>query len=205
MKRDRLFIFALAVLLLISSISIWNNVRRTADQEHIRKAMINDTYFKLNRISSNLNRILLEIDTQATDYATKEKSLTFLAYNFMQLHTTLKYYAMSFPPKGKLRSSYTGIIDFEHIGHTLNVGTGTVNTNSYSAILEDGSISEDEMQYLITLKNDIDVMIESMTSSENPLQENTAITTTQLDYILNLFFDKWSYHTENSPYFLLSK
>ena len=158
MKKDRIFKFALAILLLISSISMWNNVSRNKDQEHMKKVMINDTYFKLNRISCNLNRILHEIDTQATEYTTNEKKLIFLAYDFMQLHTTLKYYAMSFPLNGEFRSSYTGTIDFEHIAYTLAYGIGTVNTNSYSAILEDGSISEDEMQYLITLKNDIDVI-----------------------------------------------
>lgn len=204
MKKDRIFMFALAILLLTSSIAMWNNVSRNKDQKHMKEVMINDTYFKLNRISSNLNRILKEIDTQTTEYTTNGKELIFLAYNFMELHTTLKYYAMSFPLNGNFRSSYTGTIDFEHIAHTLAYGTGTVNTSSYSAILEDGFISENEMKYLITLKNDIDVMIESMTSSENPLQENIDLTTTQLDYILNLFFDKWSYHTENSPYLLLS-
>lgn len=197
--------FALAILVLMSSISMWNNVSRNKDQEHMKKVMINDMYFKLNRISSNLNRILQEIDAQATEYTTNEKELIFLAYNFMQLHTTLKYYAISFPLNGEFRSSYTGIIDFEHIAYTLAYGTGAANTNSYSAILEDGFISENEMQYLITLRNDIDAMIELMTSSENPLQENTDLTTSQLDYIVNLFFDKWSYHKENSPYFLLSK
>ena len=75
----------------------------------------------------------------------------------------------------------------------------------YSGILEDGVISEDETQYLTILRNDIDTMIESMTSSEDPLQENPDLTTTQIDYILKVFFDKWSWHEGNSPYFLLCK
>ena len=65
--------FGLAILLLMSSISMWNNVSRNKDQEHMKKVMINDMYFKLNRISSNLNRILQEIDAQATEYTTNER------------------------------------------------------------------------------------------------------------------------------------
>lgn len=205
MKMNRFFICVIAMLLLISSISIGNNISRVVYQEHVRKAMINNTYFELKDISSNLNDILLETDTQATDYTTMEKRLTFLACDFTQLHTTLKYYAMSFPPKGQIRSSYTGTIDFEHIAYTLTAGIGKVNNNSYSGLLEDGVISEEELQYLTILKNDIDIMIESMTSSENPLQENPKLTTTQIDYILKIFFDKWSWNKENSPYFLLCK
>lgn len=205
MKRNRFYLCTLAALLLISSVSVWNNISRAADRERIEKTMMNDIYSELKNVSYRLNDILLEIDTQASDYVTSEESLTFLACNFIQLHTTLKYYAISFPPKGISRSSYTGIIDFEHIAYTLTAGTGEVNTNLYSGILEDGAISKNEAQYLAILRDDINAIIELMTSSENPLQENSKLTTTQIDYILNSFFDKWSWHEKNSPFFLLCK
>lgn len=200
MKRNRLLIFAIAVLLLISSISIWNNFTVYSKQEHIRKLMINHIYFELTNISSTLDDMLVKMDSQPTNDDMQKEKLIILVRDFIQLHTTFKYYSLSF---GNLNTTYALVTDFEFIANTLTSQTGVVNSNAYSGILEDNEISENEYQYLTILKSDIDIMIKSMTSVQNPLQENQELTTIQINNMLNLFFDKWSWHKEDSPYFLL--
>ncbi|MDO5406197.1 MAG: hypothetical protein Q4F28_02560 [Eubacteriales bacterium] len=195
----KLFLFASSVILFIFALSFWDNANGDADQEPVRRTMVNDTFMKLNNISDRLDDLLLELDNQASDSDVCENKLTLLACDFTQLHTILKYYSMWF----QTNSTYTDAINFEFIASTLIYGTGEVNSNLYSGILEDGVISEEEIHYLSILKDDVDGMIASMTSSDNPPQENSELTTIQMDYILNSFFDKWSWHKENNPFHLL--
>ena len=187
------------MLLLISSLSIWNNIKTSLHQDYVKEVMVNHTYFKLNDISKTLSSVFDEKDSQSEDYHKQQEQLNLLKNAFIELHSILTYYSIIF------ETNYGGFINFEFVSDTLTTGTGNVNSNVYNAILEDNKISEDEYEYFSILKNSIDVMIQSMTSNQNPLQENQELTTDQFGSILILFFDTWSWHDKDSPFFLLSK
>lgn len=125
---------------------------------------------------------------------------------FTELHTTLKWYDSIFQAEGSVRTNYNGIaINFDNIAFTLTSTTGVVNNFSYSGILTDGKISENEVEYLSTLKNDIDIIVKAMALEDNSLKEDPNLTTSKIDDILNNILSKWSCNNENSPYFLLEK
>ena len=199
MKKNKYIRLIIAMLLLISSLSIWNNIKTSLHQDYVKEVMVNHTYFKLNDISKTLSSVFDEKDSQSEDYHKQQEQLNLLKNDFIELHSILTYYSIIF------ETNYGGFINFEFVSDTLTTGTGNVNSNVYNAILEDNKISEDEYEYFSILKNSIDVMIQSMTSNQNPLQENQELTTDQFDNILILFFDTWSWHDKDSPFFLLCK
>ena len=199
MKKNKYIRLIIAMLLLISSLSIWNNIKTSLHQDYVKEVMVNHTYFKLNDISKTLSSVFDEKDSQSEDYHKQQEQLNLLKNDFIELHSILTYYSIIF------ETNYGGFINFEFVSDTLTTGTGNVNSNVYNAILEDNKISEDEYEYFSILKNSIDVMIQSMTSNQNPLQENQELTTDQFGSILILFFDTWSWHDKDSPFFLLSK
>jgi hypothetical protein len=203
MKKNKIMIFVLIALLIISAISVWQNVKAASRLERLRKSMINQAYAEFTIISYNLDGVLRNIESGATDFEQNRQSLSALSHRFTSLHTLLKWYATGFPPKGMGRNGYAGASDFEFISYTLIDGSSSVNTKEYSGIVADGAISEKEILYLTILRDDIDVIIASMVSPDNPPQEDKNLTTERIDRILDTFFSKWSFHEENSPFLLL--
>lgn len=194
MKRNRILIGAVTVLALVSSISIWKCVNYASQQDKWKARMTSDIYYRLTYISRNLDTIIESPNDEQTMYT--------LSSDFMELHTTINYYFIQFGSKSG--NNYAGIIDFSFISaYTLTVGTGTMNDNQYSGILEDGVISETEQRYLSILKDDIDDMIVLMTSDDVPAQSDLNFNETQMEYMIDTFFDKWTWHDENSPFYLL--
>lgn len=202
MKNKRV-IFVLAILLLISTLSISVAINNSSNQKRIRKSMVNNVFVEFTTISQNLEDLLSNIENGITSYEENQRTLITLSCDFTALNTTLKWYDNAFPVKGSSRSSYIGISDFGHIAYTLTTRAGVVNDLGYSGIMMDGRISENEVKYMSILKNDIDIIIQSMASEENPLQESQNLRPYQIDNILDTFFSKWSYRNENSPYSLL--
>lgn len=206
MKKNNVLIFMLVILFIISAMSIGLNIRNVSDQERLRKDMINNVYSELTTISFNLNGLILNIENGITTYETNRQNLTMLSRYFTKLDTVLTWYATYFPPKGSGRNIYPGFpYNFDFISYTLTEGTGTANDIQYSGITADGVISYNEIRYLTILRDDIELIVGAMVSAENPPQENQNLTTSQIDAILNTFFSKWSFHNENSPYFLLQR
>ena len=203
MNKNKTGRFALVVLLIVLAVSIGQNAKNVAEKDRIGRYMINHAYAALTNISFNLEGLIYNIENKITDDDTNRQSLTMISHYFVRLDTVLKQYATYFPPKGGVRNGYTGIFDFDFISYTLTGGTGTANGTSYKGILVDDAISENEIHYLEALRDDINLIIADMVSPDNPPQENQNLTVSQLDNILNTFFDKWSFHNAESPYFLL--
>ena len=204
MKKNRIVIFALIVLLIVSVVSVGMNIKKASEQDRVRRILINHSYSALMNISRNLDGLIYNIENDITDYETNRQILTMISQDFVRLDTLLKQYSIAFPPKGIVRNVYPGTpFDFDYISYTLTAGTGSANDMRYSGITVDGVISENEIRYLMILRDDINIVIASMVSTENPPNENQNLTSTQIDNILDTFFSKWSYHNENSPYFLL--
>jgi len=204
MKKNKIVIIALVVLFIVSVVSVGMNIKKASEQDRVRRILINHSYSALMSISRNLDGLIYNIENDVTDYETNRQSLTMIAQYFVRLDTLLKQYSIEFPPKGIVRNVYPGTpFDFDYIAYTLTAGTGSANDMRYSGILVDGVISENEIRYLTILRDDIDLVIAAMVSTENPPNENQNLTSTQIDNILITFFEKWSYHSENSPYFLL--
>ncbi len=206
MKKNNILILVLVILFVISAMSIGLNIRNVSKQEQLRKNMINKSYSELTTISFNLNGLILNIESGMTTYETNRQSLTMLSRYFTKLDSVLTWYATCFPQKGTARNIYPGApFNFDFISYTLTDGTGIANGIQYNGITADGVISYNEIRYLTILRDDIDLIVEAMVSAENPPQENQNLTTFQIDEILNSFFSKWSFHNENSPYFLLQR
>ena len=204
MKKSKIIIIALVVLFIVSVVSVGMNIKKASEQDRVRRILINNTYSALMNISRNLDGLIYNIENDVTDYETNRQILTMIAQYFVRLDTLLKQYSIEFPPKGIVRNVYPGApFDFDYISYTLTAGTGTANDMRYSGITVDGVISENEIRYLTILRDDIDLVIAAMVSTENPPNENQNLTSTQIDNILNTFFSEWSYSNENSPYFLL--
>jgi hypothetical protein len=69
--------------------------------------------------------------------------------------------------------------------------------------MADNAISDNEVLFLKCLRDDLEAIVESMVSPDNPPQEYEKLTIHQLNAILDSFFTKWSYHDEDSPFLLL--
>jgi len=126
-------------------------------------------------------------------------TINLLSTSLVTADTTLKRYATWFPKEGL---SYGAFPDFYHIAFTLGFSSGTVNSVGYDGLLLDNVISENELQYILALRNDIAIIVTDMQGTDN-LNVNQNLSIRQLSNILNEFFRKWSYHDENSPFFLL--
>ena len=192
-------------MLIVSAVSIGLNIKNATDTERLRKDMINGVYSELRTIALGLDGLLYyhyypsgepgnEIDRQ---------SLTSLAHSLIRLDTMLKQYATCFPLKGGARNVYTGIYDFGFIADTMTIGEGMANDMPYNGIFIDDAISENEIHYLEILRDDISLIVSSMVSPDNPPNENQNLTVSQMDNILDVFFSKWSFYNEESPYYLL--
>ena len=205
MKKNKIVLFALIALLIISAVSIGVNIQNAKRQDRIMRSMINRAYTELRTISLGLDGLLYYYYNPSGDPGNdlNRQSLTTLSHNFIRLDTVLKQYATCFPPKGGVRNVYTSIYDFDFISHTLTDGRGEANDVPFNGILLDDAISEIEIRYLEILRDDITQIVADMGSSDNPPQENQNLTVSQMDNILNTFFSKWSFHNEESPYFLL--
>ena len=203
MKKNKVFIVVIVALVLALVVSVWQNVENAFEQDRIRRNMINHAYSELNHISLNLNGLIKNIESRTTSYETNQQSLIMISTSFTRLDTILKWYATIYPYSGTRNGYPGGIFNFEFISYTLTSGTGTANDMPYSGISADGFISDDEVRYLTILRDDVDVIIDAMVSPTNPPQENNNLTSSQIDDILETFFSKWTFHNENSPYFLL--
>lgn len=204
LKKNNILIFVLVILFIVSALSIGLNIRSASEKDRLRKNMINRAYSELTSISYNLNGLILNTESGIINYETNRQSLVMLSSYFTKLDSTLTWYATCFPPKGIARNIYPGApFNFDFISYTLTDGTGTANDIQYSGITADGTISDNEIRYLTILRDDIDLIVASMVSAENPPQENQNLTASQVDMILDTFFSKWSFHNEDSPYFLL--
>jgi len=200
MKKKRVVIFAFIVIMVVSAVSIVLNIRNISEQGRIRRNMINQAYGELRNISLNLDGLIYNIENEVTGYEINQQSLTMLSHNFVRLDTILKRYVHYFPSE---RLYYGDVFDFDFVSYTLTAGTGTANGMAYSGITGDNVISENEVRYLTILRDDIDLIVDAMISTEDPPQENQNLTISQISAILDTFFSKWSFHNENSPYFLL--
>ena len=200
MKKNRLLVFALVFLLIISAVSIGFNIRHTSEQGRIRRNMINHAYSDLTGISFDLDGLLYNIENGITTDESNRLTVSVLSHRFVSLDSTLARYVYYFPSE---KLYYGGTFDFNYIAYTLTSGTGTANGMPYAGVMSDNDISEAELRYLTILRDDINLIVADMVSTEISPQENQNLTISQLNRVLSAFFDKWSYHNEDSPYFLL--
>jgi len=203
MRKNKIFRFALVTLLIILAISISLNIKNASERNRISRIIINTSFYELVDISRNLDSLLIDLGNDSALGKETRNNLVAISQNFIKLDTVLKQYAGCFQPKGISRNVYTGILDFAFISNTLIYRTGAVNDNPYAGILVDDFVSKNEARYLAVLKEDISLIVTAMASIDNPLQANQSLTVSQMDKILGEFFDKWSFHNEESPYFLL--
>ena len=197
------FTIILIVFLGALVFSFGSNIRNVSEQSEIKRAMLNHVFTELVGIYRGLDSLIYSIENEEADAKTIQQSLIMLSRNFTRLDAILRWYATSFRPRGVSRNHYTGVINFDFISSTLTASRFAINDILYYGVMESCVMSENEILYLSILRDDISVIIASMASDENPLLENQNLTVYQMDNILNVFFSRWSFHYENSPFFLL--
>ena len=201
MEKNKWAVLLAAVLVSALAVFIAMSVMRGREQRAMRQSMMNHAYSELTTISLDLGGLAGNVRGNITSYETNVQVLIQLSHYFITLDSVLERYAYYFDSE---KLNYRGsIFDFDYIAYTLTAGTGSANGMSYSGIIADGEISDKEVEYLSALKSDIDVIIAGMVSADNPPQEDSKLTINRVNMLLDAFFEKWNYHNESSPYFLL--
>ena len=198
MRRKIIIVSGTVLLVLVFFVNQY--IGSVHDQINSRKGMLNFVYHNLRNTSYILDELIPNIENEETDYEANEATLMALSFYFVKLDTALSQYRMHYPSE---RLAYGSIPNFDYIASTLTSGSGVANNLYYSGIPRDNAISENELLYLTYLRDDILIMVESLISPDNPPQENDKLTIRQLNSILDTFFSKWSFHSDNSPYELL--
>ena len=197
MKKFRIIISILSVLLCIS---VGLNIKQNSDRNKARRYLLNSVNACFVNISRELDKVISGIENDMTNYNYNRDTLIIISNCFIEADTLLMQYKYSRLSEGL---NYGAVPNFNDIAHTIGFGSGTFNDVRYNCILHDDVISENEMRYLVALRDDIVLQLGRIQSTKNPPNENEKLTIAQLNNILNDFFDTWSYHNENSPYFLL--
>ena len=202
MNKKR-FTIILIVFFGALTLSIGLNIRNASEQNEIKRGMLNHAFSELISIYRGLDSLIYGIENEAADVKTARQGLIMLSRRLTRLDAILGWYATSFRPRGVWRNHYTGFINFDFISSTLTASRFAIGDVLYYGIMESSVMSDNEILYLSILRDDISVIIASMASADNPLQENQNLTVYQMDNILNEFFSRWSIFYEGSPFFLL--
>ena len=198
MKKTGIII--IAVLFVSLGISFGLNLKQNAERSNARRYLLNQLNSCLIDSSRELDKIISFTEYDLTNDNTKTDTLMRISDSLIRADSLLTQYKYTAPSEALV---YGAIPNFEDIARTMGFGAGTFNDVRIDYILQDNHISESEVLYLTALKDDIARLTDSMQSSENPPNENKNLAITQLNNILRAFFDVWSYHNEDSPYYLL--
>lgn len=201
--KKRIPIYAMLILILLLFISIWKNYSYAAEKRCLRNEMLSRSCHAAIDISGELEMLLTQLDSETLNYEEAEEKLIQISHYFIELHCSLRTFATYFPPSGVHRNSYTGMYDFEFVAETLTGVQGELNGNKYCGIMCDNAISDKEIEYLKILKEEIDRMIDSLSSKTDKFSMIDNISTSCVDDALNHFVDKWDIFNEESPLYLL--
>ena len=195
----RVFIIVIILLSIVLAVSIWMNISSSKEGVRARQYLFNAFFSELTNASRELDDLILLIDDNDFDDAMKRNAILNISDCLVRADTLLRQYQYSTLAGLNYREAY----GFGYISHTLRYGQGVSNDTPWNGVLFDNIISENECLYLIALGDDISHIIVEMKSIDDPFNENRNLTIAQMNSILSDFSDKWSYHNEKSPYFLL--
>ena len=198
MKKAGIIIIAVLVVLL--GISFGLNLKQNAERSNARRYLLNQLNSCLMDTSLELDKIISFTEYDLTNDNTNADTLMRISGNLIRADSLLTQYKYTSSSETLI---YGAIPNFDDIACTMGFGVGTFNDVRYDYILHDNVISENEVLYLTALRDDIAQLSDGMQSSENPPNENKNLSIAQLNNILREFFDVWSYHNEDSPYYLL--
>lgn len=203
--RKRVPIYLLIVAILLLSISLWKNYSYSSEKEHLRNNMLSTSLSALQSISRNLDELLAGLEDNTIPYEDCEDDLILLSNEFAELHYALTIYATYFPPPGVTRNCYSGHISFDFISRTLVGGWGELNHNRYNGIMLDNTIADNEVQYLIALKDSVDNMIAAITEKDDQYGQYQLVdmSPSYLDEVILNFTDKYYIAYDDSPLKLL--
>ena len=203
MKKAKISTVVMIVLVVALAISIWQNISYAKERNSARGLLMNQVHSSFRNISLQLDGLIHNIDEMESDeyYRYSQRTIIQISNNLVVADALLSQYRGYF---SDVRLDYGSTFsNFEYISYTLSGDGGTANDIVYESILQDPAISEKEVRYLTALRDDIESIYMAMESADSSPQEDKNLTTAQLSVILNAFFDKWSPHNENSPFFLL--
>lgn len=100
-------------------------------------------------------------------------------------------------------SLYWNKMYFDQLAFTLSSESGDLDGMHISGILKDGIISDNEKNYLKTLYNDFNSLINEM-KEKNSTRVDLSNSIGQINNYFNTFFSKWNTRSANTPFKMLS-
>ena len=195
-KTAVITIFAVAFTLAFAIITIQyvNNIRL---EDNARHRLLSYTWASTSMISRHMDRLFENIENEITDVEENMHFFIMMSQEFAKLDAYFDQYNYNFTSIGFVMP------DFRNIGYMLTAGVLVFRERQYYGILADGTISENEIRYLMILREDISLISENLTSPDNPYHNNENLSIHHLNQILEDFYSKWSLGNENSPIFIL--
>lgn len=204
LKNNKKIICLIIIVCIVTGVIACRKIRVHIQKKQQVQLMVEETYYLLSDIENDLGEILPEWpewivpNQEIPDYNICEHRLRSISEKFVKLDNILNYYFSSISGK-----PYTGILNFEFISRVLTEQECQINDVKIPGILADESISEEEVQFLSTLKNDIFTIVCTMESEETH-KLNHSFSMYQMESALTNFFDKWEMKSSDSPYRLLN-
>jgi len=205
MKKNRISIVIVIVLVIALAISVWQNISQSRQLDFARQYLLGSVFGSLTNIERGLDDLIATTEADNTIDDVKRTSLQNISNYCIIANTLLTQYKYSFSSNVPLDGSPYG---FDFISYTLGDGYGMVNdvgwNGRWDGIQFDNIVSENELQYLTVLRDDIKTLRVDMSLSDNQYNVNVKLTIAQLNSILSYFYQKWSFNNTNSPFLLLT-
>lgn len=201
MKKRAPIILLIAAIVLLAG-SLWKNHADASEKERLKNNLLSDAVSALRSISMQTEELLAGIEKADMSYEECENRLILLSNSFTKLHVSLKTQATFFPPPGVTRNCYPGAVGFDMLSSTLTGGWGEWNVSRFQGVLFDNAVSEQEIEYLLALKNSADNMLERMTTGDGQYRL-ADISPSSLDQIILEFTDPYDIANGDSPLKLL--
>ena len=201
MKKSKISIVVIVVLLIALTVSVWQNISHVNKQNNARQLLMNQVHSCFRNVSLTLDGLIINLENGDTSDDTNNATILQICNYLVRADALLTQYRNYFPtPIMQYGSTF---YSFEYIAYTLGGIGGEANGVRYNSVLQGNGISDKEIRYLAALRDDMVNACAAMESDESSPQEDKKLTISHLNTILDEFFDKWSPHNEDSPFFLL--
>ena len=149
MKKDRVITIVAIALAVILVVSVWFNISGVRHKNWTRKVLISDALGNLAMALDRLNLALVDEPSLGETYAV-EAAADCLA----KADRTIRLYHSVFLNDSNFLYP-SGTITFDFIAYTLGNNSGSMDDMRYDGVLLDGVISDNEIQFLSLLRDDL--------------------------------------------------
>jgi hypothetical protein len=184
-KKGKVILLTVVVFSLLAFF-VGQYISNSIQERRATRIFISHVYVDVMRISLHLDSLIDNVESGVTSVEDNLVELSMLSNGFVRFDSLLSQYGWSFPNSG-LR--YGALPSFDCVSSTI-IGYGAMMGNSISA---GDVISEDGLIYLKSLRDDINHLLAEISCDDNPLQVRESLTISQLNVIIDEFFESWRF------------